>query len=271
MSHPVIAVLIPHYNDLDGLYKSLASISAVEPVDVFIVDDGSPVRPLLSDLKKKFPSIHEISVTYLDENKGDQYARNIALRMIHDSKKYRYIANLDAGDTCAPERFKIQREFLDQNEDIFVVGSWANMIDENGILKFIYKLPLSHKQIKRDCYIRDMFVHGSVMFRANAIDAVGYYPLDYKYCNDTVYFYRFITHFETANLGLLLYNYIINPRGISQSNYRKQKWERIRFSLATFTFVYPFAWLTGMAKNVVCFILGPKISLTIAYKLYRSK
>ena len=38
--------LIPHYNNPDGLAKSLASIGKDEPCDVLVVDDGSVRKPL---------------------------------------------------------------------------------------------------------------------------------------------------------------------------------------------------------------------------------
>lgn len=36
-----LVVLIPHYNDPDGLIKSLLSIDEEEKIDLLIIDDGS--------------------------------------------------------------------------------------------------------------------------------------------------------------------------------------------------------------------------------------
>ena len=41
-----IALLIPHFNNPQGLACSLASVGAAEQMDAFIVDDGSSIQPL---------------------------------------------------------------------------------------------------------------------------------------------------------------------------------------------------------------------------------
>lgn len=41
-----VALLIPHYNNPQGLAASLASVGADECVDAFVVDDGSTRAPL---------------------------------------------------------------------------------------------------------------------------------------------------------------------------------------------------------------------------------
>lgn len=39
-----VILLIPHYNNINGLFTSLSSINKEENLDVLIVDDGSKVR-----------------------------------------------------------------------------------------------------------------------------------------------------------------------------------------------------------------------------------
>ena len=44
-----VIVLIPHYNAIDTLLKSIKSIDEDIEVDVFVVDDGSTLKPQNSD------------------------------------------------------------------------------------------------------------------------------------------------------------------------------------------------------------------------------
>ena len=47
-----IALLIPHYNNPQGLANSLASVGAEECVDAFVIDDGSTRAALDEDLAR---------------------------------------------------------------------------------------------------------------------------------------------------------------------------------------------------------------------------
>src|ERR1700744_4475466 len=119
-------LLIPYYNNLPGLIRSLETISY--PPNLFailIVDDGS-VRPL--DTKDLVGSLPEnVSVTLLRQavNGGITKALNTGLAWIEEHDNCRYVARLDCGDLCAAERFQKQVSVLDAHSDIMLVGSWC--------------------------------------------------------------------------------------------------------------------------------------------------
>ncbi len=264
-----IAILIPHYNNLTGLNRSLSGISNIEPVDVVIVDDGSKDKPALNDLKLSFPSINNFHLVLLEKNQGIEHALNAGLKFIVDEGTYTLIARLDCGDICKEERFKVQSDFLKENPDVHLVGSWVLWVDPDYKPLYQYELPQTHEEIKKLIYYKDPFVHPAVMFRVSSLAKTGFYPTQYIYCEDTAFFYNFIVNFKTANIPLPLVNCIIDPKGISQSKYRKQKLSRIRFCLDTFSFRYIFMWTLGFAKNVICYLLGNKIPTKLAMLIER--
>ena len=47
-------LLIPHYNSLDSLYATLASVEAAEKLDLLVVDDGSNQPPEMQRLQQSF-------------------------------------------------------------------------------------------------------------------------------------------------------------------------------------------------------------------------
>ena len=110
-----VVVLIPHYNNLSGLYKSLTSISEDIPIDVLIVDDGSYEKPLLSYLEGNFNKLNKIHLIMLENNVGIENALNAGLHFIFNDGKYKFIARLDAGDTCIPNRLFLQYSYLMKN------------------------------------------------------------------------------------------------------------------------------------------------------------
>lgn len=106
-------VLIPHYQDLNGLALTLDSIgeqSWTGDFRVVIVDDGSPakqfraLKTLVSD--RSWPCIIERNT----ENRGRPYTRNRLLDCVEGD----YVAWLDAGDIWYPEKLARQFEHINR-------------------------------------------------------------------------------------------------------------------------------------------------------------
>ena len=244
-----IAVLIPHFNNLVGLKKALDSISDLQPVDIIIVDDGSTKKPSLKALKELYTRFDDIHVLYSDINQGIEHALNIGLRYIKVQKKYNYIARLDCGDVCHPDRFKVQKSFLENNPDVYLVGAWADVVDMDGAYIFSIKHPTNHRKIKKGMFINSMFVHVSVMFRTEIINKIGYYPLNYKYAEDYAYFFKIVNNFVTGNIDCVLVTCEANPNGISLLKRRQQIKSRIAVIYCNFTFAKNAFW--GLFRNVL--------------------
>ena len=120
----MIAILIPVYNDPDGLEMTMQSLreDTVE-ADIFIVDDGSDPPQEAPE-----PGVGQrIFLHRLDCNGGITRALNAGLREIVNAGRYEYVARIDAGDLAKPGRFFAQKAFLDANPDHAVVGGWAIM------------------------------------------------------------------------------------------------------------------------------------------------
>jgi glycosyltransferase involved in cell wall biosynthesis len=247
-----ICILIPHYNALAGLEKSLSSITDIEPVDVLIVDDGSKVKPDEKELKNKFPKINNIKVLLNDRNRGIEYVLNDGLKYIMENN-YKYVARLDCGDICHPERFKIQKEFLENNPEIYLVGSWVEFMDLNENILFKFTPPTTHEEIKKKMYINNMFIHPSVMFRTKAIKKIGFYPTNKKNAEDYAYFFKFVKNFKTANIDKFLLKCEVNPKGLSLSKRKLQLKSRIKVILDNFE---PSLWcIYGLLRNLIIYFM----------------
>ena len=144
-------VLIPHYNNLDCLVRTLQSICHTKGIDVLVVDDGSDksMLPDFSTLQKELNENVSLEVLKVGKNKGITKALNIGLDHILKNKKHQFIARIDCGDVCVSNRFEIQEDFLFKNEGIALVGSWVKWIDNKGKVVFCKKPPLKHQEIKK--------------------------------------------------------------------------------------------------------------------------
>ncbi|RMG01579.1 MAG: glycosyltransferase [Nitrospirae bacterium] len=248
-----VIVLIPHFNNLRGLFLSLESITGVEPVDVLIVDDGSKDKPDVDDLVKNFPAINEIYLLSHNENRGITYTLNKGIEFIQSIGRHKYIARLDAGDINDPERFKKQVSYLEDHSDVYLLGSHVVFVDMNGKDVFRFRPPAMHEQIKRRMYVNNMFNHSSVMFRMEALEKVGLYPTEYPHAEDYALFFRFVRNYRTANLPEFLIRYEINPKGISLRNRQRQILSRLKVIRDNFDWSC-FAFY-GLFRNMILLLL----------------
>lgn len=86
----------------------------------------------------------------------------------------KYVARMDSDDIAVNNRFELQKQFLDNNSNIDILGTWAIDIDENGNNLKDRKYPIEHKEIVRLIWT-DPLVHPSVMFKRESILKVGNY------------------------------------------------------------------------------------------------
>jgi glycosyltransferase involved in cell wall biosynthesis len=133
-------------------------------------------------------------------NRGIPLARNRAL----EEARGRYIAWLDSDDICHPERLAEQREFLDRNPNVDMVGSAARKIDGSGRLLTGGRVSVrSHEEIRALLLFRSAFQQSSIFGRADAIRSVPY-DLAFPVCEDVDMFTRFTEEHRAANLPLFL-------------------------------------------------------------------
>lgn len=253
MEKPEVVVLIPHYNNPNGLIKSIESINESEPVDLLIVDDGSTDYFINETaIMSKNSNNLKIYFLYLEKNMGIEYALNAGLEQL-SKLKYTFISRLDCGDLCVPNRFLIQKQYLKEHQDIGIVGSFVKFIDSSNKHIFDLKLPISHKEISKRMYLNCMFIHPTVMFRAEVLGKVGKYPTNYEAAEDYAYFFEILKHYKGANINQFLVECELNPNGISIKKRKRQIISRIRLIIKNFKLgVYP---IYGLVRNLIIYLL----------------
>lgn len=253
-----IIVLIPHFNNPTGLLRSIDSIVPEEKVDILIVDDGSVKKPDEDKIRGVYRASGKIFFIYNKTNQGIEQALNAGLKFVVDKRNYNFVARLDCGDICMPNRFRIQKQFLMLNRNVYLLGSSVEFVDMKGNLIYSLILPTEHEEIKKKMYFNCVFIHPSVMFRTKAIrEKVGYYPLKYEAAEDYAYFFRFLKHYKTAIIKQVLVKCELNPNGLSAQKRKRQVINRIKIIFENFKFgYYPLA---GIIRNIVLLILPQNI------------
>ncbi len=112
MSRLSVSVVIPCYNAIDTLKRSLDSVEnqSEQPLEIIIVDDGSdePIAPAVELWRASI----SIPITLICQNNlGAPAARNAGINVAQG----RYIAFLDADDIWLPDKLKIQYAIMQAN------------------------------------------------------------------------------------------------------------------------------------------------------------
>tara|TARA_Y100000589_G_scaffold148014_1_gene141517 strand:- start:6345 stop:7169 length:825 start_codon:yes stop_codon:yes gene_type:complete len=259
-------VLIPNFNGGEALFKTISSIESAESVDVLVVDDGSDVPPTEDDLSKAFKAYGNVKLFKLGRNQGIVAALNKGLE-IAEQENYSYVARLDAGDRNQGLRFSKQRDFLEKNPHVALVGCWVEFINPDGDHLFVLKHPVHGEEIKKAIYRYNPFVHPATMFRLQAVQAVGGYPDDYPALEDWACFLELSKKWDLANLPEVLLQYEVSPRSISTTKRFRQSRSKVKLLWDNYNFSMNST--VGLIKNFLILVFPRGVLTHLKKYIYR--
>ncbi len=145
----------------------------IVPDEIVIVKDGKLTRELdniILKYQKLQPNLFKI--VELEVNQGLGKALGIGL----NSCSHEIVARMDSDDICVPTRFEKQLNFLCENPDISIVGTWISEFEKDAKeIVSVRKVPTSHEEIFKAAKKRNPLNHMSVMFRKGAVINSGGY------------------------------------------------------------------------------------------------
>ena len=110
------------------------------------------------------------------------------------------LARMDADDIALPERLARQVTFLDTYPDVGLLGTAAHEFSEQGEVLCTVTPPADDVTLRRLLIRRNPFVHTSVMFRRDVLDAVGVYDEGFAVAQDYDLWLRMTRVTRLANL-----------------------------------------------------------------------
>lgn len=261
-----VIVLIPHYSNYEELVKSILSIDEEINIDVLVVDDGSAVPPKKEELGKAYGQRGKVFLEVLENNQGIEQALNRGLKIIA-KQEYEYIGRLDCGDLNHKNKYTKQINYLDTNKDVFLLGTWAKMVDERGDFLYNLKHPIAYKEIKKRMFLNNMFIHPTVVFRKEVIEKIGYYPTNYKSAEDFAYFFNIVKRLKSENYPEILLDYVIDATSISALKRKRQVKNRIKITLKHFRFgFYP---IYGLLRNLILLFVSRDASTKLKKRIFK--
>jgi glycosyltransferase involved in cell wall biosynthesis len=227
-----IAVLVAAHDAEKTIRDAVESVLCGSmPCRVFVIDDASrvPVASILGTYGGR------VEIIRLDDNRGPAAARNVGLARIL-AQDFDYIAIQDAHDLSYADRLAAQVACLEGDPLLGAVGSWTRHFDKRTGATAIYcKHPVDAESIRTILPLDGGIAHASVMFRANALRAVGGYAEDCPVAEEYDLLRRVAARFEIANVP----EYLIACSASPVAQRKHQLFDRLRAQLKQFE---PVKW-----------------------------
>ena len=214
---PRASVVMPVYNAAQSVGRAVESVLSQSYGDfsLIIVDDGSTDESL--EIIRSFAD-SRITVLENGENRGIEYSLNRGVK----AADCEWVFRLDSDDECAPGRLDAQLEFLETHPEIWVLGSWAELLFDGGGVS-LGSVPVQNGQIKARLLFHSAFFHPAVAVRRELFEWTGY-SAKYPRAEDYDLWCRLALNPRSRffNLPEALIRYRVSERGLSLGGREKQ-------------------------------------------------
>ena len=226
-----VTVIMPFRNCVSSLSemvwrKCLESISTQRYLDwtCILIDDCSKDNSsaIVESFKEKRFKLYRNR-----EHIGLTRSLNKAIAMVDTP----YIARHDSDDFSSKSRFKNQVQFLDENTNVSVLGTFAKLYSPDLVEYDSHEQPVTNAQIRNYIKRQNPMIHGSVMMRTNELKQLGGYNESFFVCQDYELWSRFVLANKVLhNMPEFLYNRVSHKACASKvySKLKKEAVNRIR-------------------------------------------
>lgn len=211
-----ISVIMPVYNGEKFLKEAIDSIlnQTFKDFEFIIINDGST-----DNSKSIISGFDDQRIKYYENesNLGIVETLNKAVELSNGI----YIARQDQDDVSIPYRFEKQFEFMENNPEIAVSGSYISMFGSSQ--NVIWNYPVLHEDILCNLLFSVVINHPTVMMRRSVIleNDFRYAPL-FNGAEDYDLWVRIAKRHKIANIPEVLLFYRIHPNQMAKTFSEKQ-------------------------------------------------
>jgi glycosyltransferase involved in cell wall biosynthesis len=206
-----VSVVMPVRNGERFLREALDSTLAqtLSDVELIVVDDGSTdgTPDILAEAARRDPRVRVQSQMAA----GLTAAINAGCALANAP----LIARMDADDVMVPDRLERQVAYLDAHPEAALLGGGIVLIDETG-----REIDREPGRPQLDFLVRNELTHATVMFRADAFEALRGYRLDQS--EDYDLWLRFDESYGVAALAEPVIHYRLHPGQFSVTALERQ-------------------------------------------------
>lgn len=225
--HPKISVVMPVHNGERYLEEAVESVlgQSFRDLELIIVENASTDRSL--EIAKNFMLLDE-RVRVLQ---SDIPSASAAMNLGFDHARANWIARMDSDDIWLPEKLERQWQFIQNNPDIDVVGTWGWHIGASGKRMGMFRVgPTSREQFQRLRRENEVIylLSPSTMFSRRSAEASGGHDEQYIVAQDIEYWTRLADQFSVLTLTEPLVLYRVHATSLSSSQLARQNAEAER-------------------------------------------
>lgn len=252
MKQPLISVVMSVHNEEKYLKDSIKSIlnQTFDNIEFIIIDDGSTdtTQKILEHYAKKD---ERIKLIVNKKNIGLSRSLNKGIEIA----KGKYIARMDAGDISHPKRFEKQTELLEENENVYILGTWAYWMDENKEIIGEWKKP-SIISNDRLLFKAGAAIHPSIMIKKKLFEGIGLYDIGYDISLEFELYMRAMKNgFDIANIPEFLIYVMRRYGGMSFSQLKTTQLHQFKIKLKYLPYFFNFWNIIYTTRSLVGYLL----------------
>lgn len=206
---PLVSCIMSTYNRFDYLEEAVDSIlnQTYKNIELIVVLEKSENQDLIEKILKSYND-DRIVIIKNSNRIGFPASLNIAMEI----SKGKYIARMDDDDISLPERFEKQVNFMEENPEIGISGTMAEIfMNGSGIID----VETDPEILKIVSLSRTPFCHPSVIFRKEYFNKFNLrYDTNY-FTEDYELWSRAIQFFPISNIKEVLLKYRANEQGLT--------------------------------------------------------
>jgi glycosyltransferase involved in cell wall biosynthesis len=208
---PFVSVLMPVYNGEKHLREAIQSIlnQSFSDFELLIINDAST------------DASEQIILSFDDPRiRYDAHATNLGLPATLNKGiemcKEKYIFRMDQDDQSLPERLQTQIDFMEQNPEIALCGSWIKVFGLGN--EEVWHYPTKHPYIQCAMLFRCPFAHPSLVLRKDVFIRQNLrYDPSFRYAEDYDLWVRIADQVRMANIPKVLLHYRLHETQMSKT------------------------------------------------------
>lgn len=223
LTDPAISVIMPVYNSEKYIDEAVNSIldQTYSNFELIIVNDNST-----DSSWEKILKFQDRRIVRLKNEKNYGFIRSYYKGLA--VARGQYVAHMDSDDISFLDRFQVQFEYLESHQEVSVVGTQIQYIDENGsISNKIWRPAANPMVVKWTLFFEDSIADPTSMIRRNAIDEIKHNFPTTNYACDYEIWLNLSKKYMIANLDEVKLYYRVHGKNYSYSHQEKLHEEEI--------------------------------------------
>jgi glycosyltransferase involved in cell wall biosynthesis len=264
---PLVSVLTPAYQAAAFIQETAESVlsQSCPDFEYILIDDASrdETYPLITKLAQRDDRIRPYSNQI---NQGIAETRNACVKQARG----KYVLWQDADDISLPDRIADLVEFMEENPEVGICGSYMQPFGSSGAGE-IKTYPTSDVEMRKSIFKISVVSQPTAILRRECFEKVGIYNSRYINTEDLDMTFRIGMQYELGNVPKVLLKYRLHEQSTTSKNMRAMLRDTVTIrsayaKLGAYT-VTPADRLAMIATRLA--LLLPTQAVPILFNLFR--